>query len=684
MIRLFAPLSLALLGAVLLGAVESEAKAQARALYAEASKALDIWTMLQLDAWSDRSGARLRSLLSGIEVLGDPLLATPAPIVSVHNLPAGTVVVCQDRVYQWAVDGRPLSLSWQLPEPPAVTVLEPAGKALGMIGRRYNDGDRIFIVAAMVLTDGTVRSYIEVPVRRREWMGRVVVAGDASAVAAEVRLEDESRLLIATGQSTHILHQWRLPRAIGPNGAWLIAENAERQRTLVTADERLVRLDDSSAGPGTAAVLIDRQVSLVRENGSLARLELPIGLGEEADLATVGEWLVVYSGSGATTKPALDVLGNLAGGGQPQLPSCALYRWRDLIAEPFASAAAVAVEATPLTIAAAQVAAIYRWRGTAVELIDLSGEEPQIRPFATAPATVTWVQEDRQVTSVALADGRQWLLDPSGRELLAPTADPLNGFTRTWAISHTGDEAGRLYQALSLSIDPAKRRAVPLQIEPGAWELELTAASDRARASRPDGQWRIVHVGSGAIVAQGDANRPYIEDIQDPPGRFCAHGPRLVLKTDPPPARQWSARDVWRNGRTWYILDHQHRVWASGRRRGEWIELGEVPDGMYFRHDGSERLAVADEDGELLAVITAQGKLETPRSGTASNLPVGSWQVRDLEYVPPRTGSQMWNSATGLQPAYLRCPEGDELLVPLGSVVLTLDPAAGRLFGRPP
>ena len=120
----------------------------------------------------------------------------------------------------------------------------------------------------------------------------------------------------------------------------------------------------------------------------------------------------------------------------------------------------------------------------------------------------------------------------------------------------------------------------------------------------------------------------------------------------------------------------------SGRKRGEWQELGSAPGAWQFSRSG-DSLAVSSGDRTTLATITSAGRLDVARNAVFSELPPGLWQVRNLEYVPPRAGNQRWNPATGLAPEHVRCPDGDGLLVPLGPVVLFLDAAAGKALGKP-
>jgi hypothetical protein len=665
-----------LLFAAALGAVEGDAKAEARALYGEAVKSLDVWTMLQLEAWSANNGGRLHSALPGVEMIGEPLFATPFTISHLHNLPDRVVVTTRDRVYQWAVDGRPLSLSWPLPFGTWEDTVEPLGQALGLLGRRSNDDDtRTFSLAAVSLGDGSVRSSSEFSGPSGEHTGAVAVAPDASAVAAELHGES-TRVIVAIGKEQRILGGWRRPRALGRNGAWMIADNGN-DRTLITQGGATTRLRDSATGPGSAAVLIKDQASLVKDDGSLAAMEVPMGLGKDAQLVTVGAWLVIASGPGALSKPAIDVLGNLSGGGQPQPPRCAFYRWRDLLADP--AAPPVAVEDTSLVVAESEAAAVFRWHGPTIELMDLAGDQPVMRPFATAPGDISWIEAEFQVVTVSLADGKRWLLDATGKELLQPTPGWLEVHSRDWALARAGADGKEAYQAIHLSVDSTKRNAAPLQIDPGEWRVVLPTLSDQVVAWRDD-LWRRLDAFTGKVIAQGDAeSRPSVDRSWDPRGRFYARGPRVLRKTAPSPGRQWNALDVWRTGRVTTILDRDERVWIS-RKRGEWLDLGQTPGSdRLVRCNGD--LGVSDRDGKVLATITSAGRLDAPRP-MLGELPPGLWQVRDLQFVPPRSGNQVWNPATGLFPEYLRCCE-DGLLVPLASVVLVLDPAGGKALGRP-
>ena len=667
----------------LLGAVDNDPKAQARALYTEAAKNMDVWTLIQLEAWGERNGVKMRSVLAGVDVIGDPLLATPFPIGHVHNQVNSVVVTARERVYQWAPDGRPLAQSWRLPGWPSEDTVEPTGKVFGLSSKRDKSGteDRsFFLVAALRLSDGSVGSRAEIEGPRNDGPGPVAVASDASAVAAQIH-GGSMRILMAIGDKQSILLGWHQPRGIGKNGSWLIANNPKSELTLRLSDEKSTRLREVAIGPDTAAVMIKSDVSLVKEDGSLIPVQVPIGLGNGALLATIGNWLVVFSGTGATSKPSMDVLGNTSGGGQPQPPTCAFYRWRDLLADP--AAEPVAIEAIPFEVAKGQAAAIYRCRGKVLELIDLSGDELAFTPFATAPADIAGIADDFQVTNVALADGQRWLLDPAGAEILGPTRGSVDVQSTTWALLSDGAGDKRTFTALSLSTEAVKRSVAKLEVEPGNWSAVMPIFNDQVYIWNNDGIWRRVDPHTGKVIAKGDAeDRQGADRTRDPHGRFYVRGPRLFAKRDAPPARPFCAYDVWRMGRTMAVLDREQHVWVNGRKRNEWIELGWVPGAWRFARTSADPLVVINGESEALISVSAAGKLETPKNTVGIDLPQGLWQAHDLQYVPPRAGNQSWNPATGMQPDFVRCADADGLLVPMGPVVLVLDATAGKALGR--
>ena len=94
-------------------------------------------------------------------------------------------------------------------------------------------------------------------------------------------------------------------------------------------------------------------------------------------------------------------------------------------------------------------------------------------------------------------------------------------------------------------------------------------------------------------------------------------------------------------------------------------------------------MAVLDRDGSALRIISPQGRLDVATNQPATALQPGPWQVRDDQFVPPRSGNLVWNDDTGLYPEVLRCPDNNSLLAPLGSVVLAIDPAGAKLVGKP-
>ena len=342
---------------------EATARAEAKVLHTEAVRANDLWTAFQLEAWATTRELRLRPALPGVGLIGSPLLAAPADIEHLVDLETHILAFSGRHLYQWAPDGRPLALSRALPFSPHRFALGFGNTHLALAAPLADTGGTSFRLATLPLREGDAGLRKDLRTLAGEYPNELVCADDGSALAVATSGHNAAgvaltpRVLLLHGAGQRVLHGWRRTLAVGRNGAWFGGQRADGTSVLVTATTE-TPFRSFAAGPGIAVLLRDDGCDLVRRDGTLLPLEPPVGLGKAAEVVTVGEWLVFASGPGATTRPALDLLGNPVGGGKPQPPTCAWLRWADLLEDP--ATPAVGSEAMDLRIARNRSAALLR------------------------------------------------------------------------------------------------------------------------------------------------------------------------------------------------------------------------------------------------------------------------------------------------------------------------------------
>ena len=673
-------------------AVDAEAttRADIKALHAEALRANDLWTVVQIEAWANANGLRMRSALPGVTVIGSPLLATPININHVVDLGRHIVTISDRRVYQWRTDGRPLALSRELPFHPWHIAVGFGSAHLAIAAPNNDRRAAAFNLAtvALVGVEGGLRQTIDrLP---HENLNDLVVADDGSAVAVGTHgwsgpgKAITPRVLFAHGASQSVLAGWQRPLAVGRGGAWLAAQPAVGPPMLVTATAQIpFRL--IAAGPGIAVLLREGSCDLVGRDGTLTPLDPPIGLGQQAEVISLGEWLVFSSGPGATTRPTVDLFGNPVAGGKPQAQTCAWLRWSDLLVDPATPAAGR--EAMDLRIARNHPASLLRLQERQLDLIDLSGPSPNVSPFATAAATVRDVWWHDQQTVLQLAGDAWQVLDIEGREVWSGKAGKLLMQSRRHAVVVDGTGAQQVRSVVSLARDPAQRTQVKLELPAGQWDIRIAREGTPAVATLASDDWCAFSVTTGAVTAKGDSTvrSPQVPWVGSQASfRYLGVNGRLVV-TEPPasPTASWRPHDAWRIGRTTTVIGRDGRVYVSNKR-GEFVDLGVCAGADHFvRRSG--QLLVADSDGRVLAGFAAGPALDALPSGKGElgePLPAGPWQVDGLDYVPPRSTNLTWSNEHGLVAARLRSPDADSMLVVCSPVVLEVDANAAKLLGR--
>jgi hypothetical protein len=678
-------------------------KAEAKALFARSLRENDLWTSLQLEAWGRRNTLRLGPVLGASEIHGDPLHGFPETVRLVVDRGSVIGVFAGSRFYQVAPDGRPLA--------PSV----PLGFGIDRAGW---SGDGRFAGAARIDSPDPLTHRLRVAVRSvpagailldqgvgvvsgDHTASEVAVSDDGTAAAVEVSnhpLGQPRVALVRADGANQLLPGLRDPVAVGTRGGWFIArQTGDNALVLIRGGQRQT-LSAAAAGPGWTAIIPAeaKRLQLLAPDGTVREVPPAIGIGNDPRLAVRAGWLVLHSGGGAVTVPGRDDLDREIPGGQPQPPTLAAWRTADLAD---AVAAPRVVRPMPWSPAGHMTAGLFAWDGPRAWVLDLSGNDPVDLPLPSTGAAVAWIDTDlnlfakirRQDGTCTLVDrtGRIWY-DGEGRDIWAQeqrraiVAVTATGGTRGWLLA-------------GLDPDPVRRTRVPLQLDPAGWD-EIFADRHGRRVvatSWSRTTWIELDPATGRERRRGSTDdpatpRPGVDRLWGANGgRWQAWQGRLLDKADGEtliaPGRIFAPRDGWRIDRAIITVGHDQRVSITGRRPGEWIDLGPLSQGepwLGIRRARQE--VVIRANGTAVAELGPGPRLVPAGPGDSEDLPEGAWRVRGMQIAAPRLGDFVWDGErTGFTPDRLRGPFPDRLLVITRSVVINLDPGAVRTVFRP-
>ncbi len=682
------------------GGMSTEIKEAVRDLHLDAARRGDLWTAIQLEAYA-RGDAKLRPVLGASQIHGDPLFAFPTPIAAWYDRGDEVLVASANHLHRLAPDGRPLAIALPLP-PSSARALSPSGSCLGVVGRPSDDSDR-FVFTVIGVGDGraVLQRSLSCAADERP-SGKACVADDGTAIAVcgyRARGDDKEHLRLwvcdANGTDRKRLPLLN-PRGIGANASWLLCENRDNKPVLVVGDaEKPLVLQDGAAGPGIALVLIDAALHLVGRDGTRTPLDVPMGLSASARLLALGGWVVVSSGWDAETKPSVDVLGKVTPGGEPQAPTMALYRWRDLAKDAAAVPAAVIENGFPLR-ADGEPFALWLWRDNQLDLIDLSRDEPALRALYTAPATIRSVSPAPFAAMLTLADDRRVAIDHLGYELWSGSGEALV-FHPQWLVQKAKDQE-KPYTIANLDTDAANRRRFALDLPERSWQFAIARAEGWIVATHRD-SWVAFDSASGERVADGDEDeddkngppRPRTDAFWgETPGRFHAvpGSARLMRKraAQDDTVLAWEPIDAWRMQRTLLVLERRGTLLAFAGRKG-FKTIGNCRAADRLAMDAATPVVVNDAGRALALLAGATLSTDLPkrlRTNKPEDLPEGAWKVdNDDHSFAIKGGRLVWNTdRLGFAPLRLRCPEGPGMLVVTHSLVIELDPGAAKVVGK--
>lgn len=700
---------LGLLAALSLAAGEPDPAAQAKTVWSTAAKAGDFWTCLQLESWgrARTPAVRLGPALGASTTIGDPLFALPDRISDIVDLGDRLVTWTRERVFLLAPDGRPLQPSLVCSVEGGDKQVGFGGNVIGSVRQDERNMRRFLTLAAQRLADGKVVISAEHNLgQMHAWDGGAVVADDGSAIATHLGVDDPARPPNAERPRMIVVASDRLPQpvivgglhrplGIGRSGAWLIAHNARGHMMLVRPEgqgQRRQRILGAAIGPGLAACMVEKVPTLVKIDGSDVPLQGGPAIGNDHTLMTVGGWLVLSSGYGAKAVSEGDLLGEGAGQVTDQPCTLALWRWADLAADP-AAKPAMTVVGQP-SRADDQAAGLWLWEGNAVDLLDLSGREPARSRVLDAPAAVGWVNSNLHCLVVHLPDDRKLVYSPERKVLWDGAASSLSVKRRDLMLVEVRKGERSEFSLVWLAEDPEKRRSVRLPLRPGEYIAAVShRAPDRVMINHDgEGSWRVVDFEakgqmSSSIPPAPPVERPDVAELSwyMPWGRFYREGARLVAKAAGPSAdlmARINLRDAWRVGGTTLLLDDDGRVWSSGRKKGEWIEIGQALRADRFAMSG--KLLLLARGDRPMAVFAPGPKLDpADRAAQVEPLPPGPWRIdRRTRFVQPRGKQYDWDFArVAWGDIALRSPEQSGLFIVTDPLVLELVPEMARFFG---
>lgn len=691
-----------------LSAAEADPKVQARATWVESLKAGDVWTCLQLESWgrTRKPAVKLGSVLADSAVIGEVRFALPGYVSHVADLGDRVVMATSERAYVLAPDGRPLQPSVKLTPEGGWQVTSYGGQFIGICRRIHPEApkDRVRLeFGSIKLADGKQDVNIGLDLTpAQHWGEELVVADDGSALGTIVVSEegDDRRrvrnVAIAT-DATRIEPACHDPLAIGRKGAWLLARGPGNEGQILIRGGKRTPIAAGAAGAGLAAVIIGGKAVLITRDGKEVPLADTPAIGDSPGLLTVGQWLVLGSGYGAKIVSEGDLMGENVGATVEQPTTLAFWRWADL-AEAKPVLKPVLTMPGDLSQAYDRAAGLWVWKDASLDLIDLTGDQPVRTHYFDAPAPIRWATSNLHCLRIEYDKPQRFALyGPDKVEVWSGACKDVQVKRRDLAFTEHRDKDGVVSRRLQwLSPDPAKRRSVAVAVAPEAdrFQVSLTAP-DFVLGRGANRTWWTSGFDGKALASGGGRDRddaPPMPSCPEwdwfaPTGRYYREGARVYEKsvgTPAEPLERLQLQDAWRIGGTTLLLEGDGRLVVSGRRRGEWVDIGSAEGAQRIGLRGNVPVLLR-EDGQVAAALSPGPKLVSPAEGAPpSELPFGGpWRIEGSHFTPPRGRQLEWDaSRLGWSGTRMHSPEGSGLFVITSSVLIELDTDAARMFGK--
>lgn len=682
----------------------ADPKVEARQLHARCLREGDVWSALQLEAWGRQVNLRLGPVLGASDICGDPLFAFPYPITQSEDRGWRIGIFAGDRFYQLAADGRPLAPSIRFGHNTARGgwTLDGRFAAAAQIESPQLATNRLVVEVRSVTDGGITLSQTLAVVAGDYAASPVAIAGDGTAAVIEIANNPfgQPRVAVARADGTsQLMPGWRAPLAVGSRGTWFIARQVGSNALVLAKGGSTQPLLAATAGPRWTAIITtaDRRLQLLAPSGEISELPAAIGIGDHPNLDVAAGWLVLHSGDGAKTVPGRDALDRETPGGLDQPPTLAAWRLAEMDQPGVGPRLIRPMGWFP---AGNQTAAFFAWSKSRAWMVDLSEDEPVDVPLTSTGADIRWIDTDLNLfTRIRRVDGTAALLDRSGRPWYDGPAVEISAQDQSRAVITLGNDSAKTWAVTSLDPDAGKRKQVALALDgPGWGEIYADRHGKRVVAINAGRSlWVELDQATGKERRQGSTAdpatpRPGIDRQWGAnPGRWQNWSGRLLDKDDGEtslaPGRIWSPRDAWRIDRAIITVTHDYRVAITGRKPGDWLDLGRIENGepwLGVRRNRPDSVVVR-ANGALVAEVAAGPRLNlTPTPGEVEDLPEGSWRPQGLRVAAPRIGKLIWDEThSGFRPERLRGPHPDRLLVICRSLIINLDPTVSRSLFRP-
>ncbi|MEK7412778.1 MAG: hypothetical protein AAB263_05630 [Planctomycetota bacterium] len=671
---------------------------QAKTTWAEAVKANDIWSCLQLEEWGreQKPPLRLGPVLGSSVIHGNPLFAVPETLRLSADFGDRILISGERRVWVIAPDGRPLQAGAMLATHGWSQVASWDGSVVAS-GRRV--GNQLTIDAGSTrIADGKVLlrgSMGIVDVQGLDGIG--AVADDGSAIAMTVTSDNAiaappRQICVITTRGGDPLHFPRLSGAfaVGRGGAWL-AGYSQRGETLARGDERLP-IGYASPGPGMLACILQTKPTLILPDGKDVPLNPGRAVGKNPMLLTVGGWLAMITGDEAKGVSSGGMMGDDEGKVIDLPISVLLWRWSDLLAN--ANAVPSKTIIGHAWRADDRVQSLWLWNDKSIEELDLAGLQPIRRPYLQAPGRISWPWTSGNCLIIKIGGSRHLVYGPDKSLLWDGDCDSIWVRRPNLAVTRRiakGDVYS--YQLQHLAADSTARKEVNLVVPPIDQEFLVEFRRRDCVVFGPPTAWRRFDL-TGKLIDEGVTARPSITEWDLPRGRFFRDHARLFPKALPDPEAfedRLLPRDAWRSGQIEVLLDRHRTVFtttkssSSSKKRAVWSSLGQVPYGDHLAM-ASGVLVVAGSDGIAQAsLINGPAlNLKLPNNVGSTDFANGPWRINDMQFIPPRGREYTWDDRLGFFPIRLRGPDEANMLVVTSSVLIELEPDAAKMVGRTP
>jgi len=518
--------------------------------------------------------------------------------------------------------------------------------------------------------------------------------GTAFSMTCYNPLTGRSWLVTATPANNHIeVDDVFTPIGTGPNGAWVLAHKREGEwdrPCLILNDKDLTPLQAAAAGPGIAAILTaDGQCQLVNKNGSFTPLVLPINIGKNASMATVGRYLVIGSGTGARSLDDTDIMGQPMANPPEQAETLALFAWKDLLANP--QNAKGRCYAGALAVDLNQPAGLFLWKDRVLSRLDLSPATPRVSVLSTVAQHISWAWSSHYWTVVNQGEALSSIVNDQGQELWSGEGQVDIQSPQT-AVIRVGNDQNPICHIVHLAVDPKLRTDAVVEVGPGA-EILCPPFNDQVLVNQGDeaGHWHMVGFDGKKLPLSGVADKgegPQMIWAAANDGRFYSVYGRTFLKAgkDPTIDQKLWPRDAYTVDNVMLVITWQgHVLRYTGTAHGlQAVDMGVVDRGVRFGID--QHIPVVIDGGKMIrARFDSNGLVPEDQRSWAEEVPPGPMQVNrygGFNFVPPGLTQCSWtDQQIGFNPFLLRsCPEDPGLVVVTHSLVVWLPPDLLRLF----